>query len=83
VTLSVLGGNDGAALGQLYWDDGDSIIDNFVTYNYFQWTFNYTQTSTSAQVTMQRMKTATVCVSIKIDNYYHVTGHCYTDTGYY
>uniref|UniRef100_A0A158Q8C6 alpha-glucosidase n=1 Tax=Elaeophora elaphi TaxID=1147741 RepID=A0A158Q8C6_9BILA len=30
-----------AAIGMLYWDDGESIVKDFTTYNYFHWLFEF------------------------------------------
>jgi hypothetical protein len=47
------------AQGQLYWDDGDALPVNS-QYNYYKWIFQYSETTTSGQITLQRTNTANV-----------------------
>ncbi|EYB90860.1 hypothetical protein Y032_0213g2296 [Ancylostoma ceylanicum] len=45
-----------AAEGELYWDDGDSIVESFELHNYYHWKFSYLGTSDtgSLKITMSR-----------------------------
>lgn len=52
------------ANGQLYWDDGESIIDNFNTYPYYHWSFDFTLTDTAATLYITTINQAVIfCLS--------------------
>ena len=44
------------AQGQMYWDDGDKLPTNN-QYTYYKWVFAYSETTTTAQITIQRTNT--------------------------
>uniref|UniRef100_A0A0N5AMQ5 Maltase n=1 Tax=Syphacia muris TaxID=451379 RepID=A0A0N5AMQ5_9BILA len=47
--------NDGkpkSSTGELYFDDGESIVRDFQTYNFYMWTFSFSFTDTSAELTI-------------------------------
>lgn len=48
--------NTGTAMGELYWDDGDSVINDITTYNYYHFQFNFNVQATSAifNITMDK-----------------------------
>ena len=44
--------------GKFYWDDGESIIIDYNTYNYYLWNMNFTVTNSQAQLTITPAKVA-------------------------
>uniref|UniRef100_A0A183CUI4 Maltase-glucoamylase, intestinal n=1 Tax=Gongylonema pulchrum TaxID=637853 RepID=A0A183CUI4_9BILA len=44
--------------GTLYWDDGESIVQDFENYNYFQWVFEFVHTSERAALYITPKRTA-------------------------
>lgn len=51
-------GNPLQANGKMYWDDGDSIIEDFQTYNYFHWEMQFICTEEKATLYIRPMKIA-------------------------
>ncbi|KHJ78816.1 hypothetical protein OESDEN_21559 [Oesophagostomum dentatum] len=44
---------EGYAEGFLYWDDGESVIESFSTYNYYYWKFTYASTDEAAVISIK------------------------------
>ncbi|EGT43318.1 hypothetical protein CAEBREN_29741 [Caenorhabditis brenneri] len=63
----------GKAVGILYWDDGQRIVDSFDTHDYHQFDFNFVSTSSDAQLTITRTRKGSVTLPtldiIEIFNY--------------
>ncbi|ULT85754.1 hypothetical protein L5515_005679 [Caenorhabditis briggsae] len=63
----------GRAVGVLYWDDGQKIVDSFDTHDFHQFNFNFNSTSSGAQLTISRTRMGTVALPtmdiIEIFNY--------------
>ncbi|EGT42649.1 hypothetical protein CAEBREN_25327 [Caenorhabditis brenneri] len=63
----------GKAVGVLYWDDGQRIVDSFDTHDYHQFDFNFVSTSSDAQLTITRTRKGSVTLPtldiIEIFNY--------------
>jgi hypothetical protein len=53
-------GVGGHATGELFWDDGESLVDDLDNYNYYRWTFDYSQTTRDAQLAVRQVRMATV-----------------------
>ncbi|VDN04852.1 unnamed protein product [Thelazia callipaeda] len=53
--------------GQLYWDDGESIVQNFSTYNYFHWFFEFVISADKATLYITQKHTAKDLVVPPID----------------
>ncbi|KHJ91485.1 glycosyl hydrolase, family 31, partial [Oesophagostomum dentatum] len=47
------------AEGFLYWDDGESIVESFSTYNYYYWKFKYVTSDKNAMLTITLERNAT------------------------
>ncbi|VDL73687.1 unnamed protein product [Nippostrongylus brasiliensis] len=64
-----------AAEGFLFWDDGETIVDSFTTYNYFQWSFRYQSDDEAAFLSINTIRNATLTVPtldvIEIFNYHY------------
>uniref|UniRef100_A0A914EEX1 P-type domain-containing protein n=1 Tax=Acrobeloides nanus TaxID=290746 RepID=A0A914EEX1_9BILA len=66
-----------SAHGELYWDDGESIIDDFATYNYHHWEFTFTLSKSRAVLNITQTRTATDLPVPTMDNI-EILGYQYT-----
>uniref|UniRef100_A0A914E020 Uncharacterized protein n=1 Tax=Acrobeloides nanus TaxID=290746 RepID=A0A914E020_9BILA len=64
-------------MGELYWDDGDSVINNITTYNYYHFQFNFNVQATSAIFNITMDKKATNLPLKSLDNI-EIFGYPYT-----
>ena len=46
--------------GELYWDDGDSVITDITTHSYFYWKFSFTVNNNVATLTITPQKTMVI-----------------------
>ncbi|VBB29260.1 unnamed protein product [Acanthocheilonema viteae] len=51
----------------LYWDDGESIVKDFTTYNYFYWLFEFVLSADTATLYITPNRTATGLVVPTLD----------------
>uniref|UniRef100_A0A914ECA2 P-type domain-containing protein n=1 Tax=Acrobeloides nanus TaxID=290746 RepID=A0A914ECA2_9BILA len=54
--------------GELYWDDGDTIVDDFSTHNYHHILYSFTVNKASATLNITKAKTATGLSLPSLDN---------------
>uniref|UniRef100_A0A914UHD1 Glycosyl hydrolase family 31 C-terminal domain-containing protein n=1 Tax=Plectus sambesii TaxID=2011161 RepID=A0A914UHD1_9BILA len=68
-----------AANGMMYWDDGESILpDSNPSSVYYKWTFNYTETSTMGQLSLQIVNKPSQAITVPKLNIIDVLGYTHT-----
>jgi len=65
---------NGKASGQLYWDDGESWVDDIQSYNYHYFTFDMTVTSSSSSLVITKVKSGKDITMTTLDNI-EILGH--------